>query len=91
MREAFLVSKDPQKEPIGKLITTAVFLVASIWASLCLFGYGIGTALLLAWLSSGVLIPAVMLLSMKWPKIVGSRKVFMNRDGIRQAVRTDRQ
>lgn len=91
MREAFLASNDPQNEPIGRLITTAVFLVASIWASLCLFGYGIGTALLLAWLSSGVLIPAIMLLSIKWPKIAGSRKTFLTRDGIQQTVRTDRQ
>ena len=94
MIEVCLPLRDPDREPFGKLVTTAILLVLCCWAALYVVGYGPGVALLLAWLSSGVLLPALGFLKLAWPRIAtrfSPRKTFLGNQAAQRPMRPGRQ
>lgn len=82
------------RDSFGKLVTTAVLLIFALWGAIYLLGYPVFTALFLAWISSGVLIPVFIhirfRLSDAYPS--GEHKTgFLNNRTVGQATQSTRQ
>lgn len=73
---------------------SALVLLTCTWISFYLIGYGVLTALVLAWASTGILIPGLSALKSILPDLperLHADRNLLQKEPVRQAVRTERR